>query len=86
MSKERFLLFSRPDFSRISEDNFGENEAERLEEAVKMGCRGVKISKRMGLRFKDKTGKFVAVDDPRIDPIWTKCGELGIPVDGEHMF
>jgi predicted TIM-barrel fold metal-dependent hydrolase len=22
----------------------------------------------------------VKVDDPRLDPIWAKCGELGIPV------
>lgn len=81
VAKDRFLLFFRPDFSRIDEKNFGENEAKRLEEAVKMGCRGLKIAKRLGLGFKDKTGEFVKVDDPRIDPIWAKCGELGIPVE-----
>ena len=80
VEKDRFLLFFRPDFSRIEEEDFGENEAKRLEEAVKMGCRGLKISKRLGLGAKDSTGKFVTVDDPRIDPIWAKCGELGIPV------
>jgi predicted TIM-barrel fold metal-dependent hydrolase len=81
VSKDRFLLFFRPDFSRIDEENFGENEAKRLEEAVKMGCRGLKIAKTLGLSYKDKTGKFVTVDDPRIDPIWAKCAELGIPVE-----
>jgi len=29
---------------------------------------------------KDKSGKRIHIDDPRIDPIWAKCGELGIPV------
>ena len=81
VSRDRFLLFFRPDFSRIEEENFGENEAKRLEEAVKMGCRGLKIAKTLGLGYKDKSGKFIAVDDPRIDPIWEKCGELGIPVE-----
>jgi predicted TIM-barrel fold metal-dependent hydrolase len=81
VAKDRFLLFFRPDFSRIEEENFGENEAKRLEEAVKMGCRGLKIAKSLGLGYKDKSGKFITVDDPRIDPIWAKCGELGIPVE-----
>ncbi|TFG95134.1 MAG: amidohydrolase [Calditrichales bacterium] len=81
VSKDRFLLFFRPDFSRIEEENFGENEAKRLEEAVKMGCRGLKIAKSLGLGYKDIAGNFIKVDDPRIDPIWAKCGELGIPVE-----
>ncbi|HNW60949.1 MAG TPA: amidohydrolase family protein [bacterium] len=81
VAKDRFLLFFRPDFSRIDEPNFGENEARKLEEAVKMGCRGLKIAKTLGLGYKDKSGQFVKVDDPRIDPIWAKCAELGIPVE-----
>ena len=81
VSKDRFLLFFRPDFSRIEEENFGQNEAERLEEAVKMGCRGLKIAKTLGLGYKDKAGNYIKVDDPRIDPIWDKCSELGIPVE-----
>jgi predicted TIM-barrel fold metal-dependent hydrolase len=28
----------------------------------------------------DSKGKRIHIDDPRIDPIWKKCGELGIPV------
>lgn len=81
VSEDRFLLFFRPDFSKIDEPNFGENEAKKLEEAVKLGCRGLKIAKTLGLGYKDKTGKYIKVDDPRIDPIWEKCGELGIPVE-----
>lgn len=81
VGKDRFLPFFRPDFSKIDEPNFGLKEAEKLEKAVEMGCRGLKISKALGLGFRDASGKFVAVDDPRIDPIWAKCGELGIPVE-----
>ena len=81
VSKDRFLVFFRPDFSKIDEPNYGEKEAAKLEKAVKMGARGLKISKVLGLTDKDKSGKIIAVDDPRIDPIWAKCGELGIPVE-----
>jgi predicted TIM-barrel fold metal-dependent hydrolase len=28
----------------------------------------------------DKDGKRVPVDDPRLDAIWAKCGDLKIPV------
>nr|WP_295868321.1 amidohydrolase family protein [uncultured Chitinophaga sp.] len=80
VSKERFLVFFRPDYSRIDEPGFGGQEAARLEKAVQQGIRGVKIAKELGLTVKDKSGKVVPVDDPRLDPFWEKCGALGIPV------
>lgn len=80
IAKERFLVFFTPDFSKIDEPNFGQKEAQKLEEAVKLGARGMKIFKSLGLTVKDKSGKIVPVDDPRVDPIWAKCGQLGIPV------
>lgn len=77
---DRFIIFFRPDFSRIDEPGFGEREAQKLEEAVRMGVRGVKISKALGLGHRDQNGELIRIDDPRIDPIWATCGELGIPV------
>ena len=79
-SKDRFLIFFVPNFEDIDVPDFGKKEAAKLEEAVKSGCRGLKIYKELGLNIKDKTGKVVPVNDPRLDPIWAKCGELGIPV------
>ena len=80
VSSDRLIVYVTPDFSKIDEPNFGIKEAAKLEEAVKLGVRGLKIFKSLGLTFKDKSGKLIPVDDPRIDPIWKKCGELGIPV------
>ena len=80
VSKDRFLVFFAPDFSRIDEPDFGRTEAAKLEQAVKMGVRGMKIYKSLGLTLRDKSGKLVPVDDPRLDPLWKKCGDLGIPV------
>lgn len=80
VSEERLLVFFSPDFSKIDESDFGEREAAKLEEAVELGARGLKIFKSLGLNLRDESGELIAVDDPRIDPIWAKCGELGIPV------
>lgn len=76
----RLLVFFRPDFSGIDDPGWGEKEAARLEDAVKHGARGLKIAKTLGLTYRDKSGELIKVDDPRIDPVWAKCGELGIPV------
>ncbi|MFC1614845.1 amidohydrolase family protein, partial [Gemmatimonadota bacterium] len=80
VSRERFPVFYVPAYDKINEPDFGIKEAKRLEEAVKMGVRGLKIHKLLGLDLKDKDGKVIPVDDPRFDPVWAKCGELGIPV------
>ncbi|MFC1481164.1 amidohydrolase family protein [Candidatus Neomarinimicrobiota bacterium] len=80
VSEKRFLVFFNPDFSKIDQPDFGQREAEKLEEAVSLGARGLKISKSLGLGYMDNRGNLIRVDDPRIDPIWAKCGELGIPV------
>ncbi|HLF34458.1 MAG TPA: amidohydrolase family protein [Cyclobacteriaceae bacterium] len=79
-ARDRFIVFFRPDFTNIDAPDFGIKEADKLENAVKMGARGMKISKVLGLTVKDKSGKLVPVDDPRIDPLWARCGKLGIPV------
>ena len=47
---------------------------------LKMAPRGLKVYKSLGLRNKDSQGNRLAIDDSRLDPIWAKCGELGIPV------
>lgn len=77
----RFIQYMRIDWSRIDEPGFGEAMATELERGFKIGAQGLKISKTLGLRAKDKTGTLIRVDDARLDPIWAKCGQLGIPVE-----
>jgi predicted TIM-barrel fold metal-dependent hydrolase len=76
----RFLLFANVDFSRIDEPDFGRKAAAQLEQDVKNGAQGLKVFKNLGLTATDKSGKRVATDDARLDPIWAKCAELKIPV------
>jgi predicted TIM-barrel fold metal-dependent hydrolase len=68
------------DWSKIDDPSFRQEMAAQLNDAVKRGGRGLKVLKDLGLGVKDKSGKLVAIDDPRIDPIWEECGRLGIPV------
>lgn len=80
VAADRFIIFFVPELTKIDEPGFGRQEAEKLEAAVKMGARGMKIYKSLGLTLRDGSGARVPVDDPRLDPLWEKCGELGIPV------
>jgi len=68
------------DLSRIDEDGYARRETERLEYGKEAGAVGVKVSKELGLFSRDSAGELVIVDDPRLDPIWDKAGELGLPV------
>ena len=76
----RFVFFANLQFSGIDEPGWGQNAAAQLERDVKAGARGLKIFKNLGLDLKDRSGKRVPVDDPRLDPVWRKAGELRIPV------
>ena len=76
----RFVHYANIDFSRISEPNFGANAAAQLEADVRNGAKGLKIFKSLGMYVFDADSNRVQTDDPRLDPIWAKCGELGIPV------
>ncbi|MGE0929541.1 amidohydrolase family protein [Peijinzhouia sedimentorum] len=77
---DRFILFANIRFEGIDEPNWGERTAEQLERDHGYGARGLKIFKSLGFSVEDASGKRVAVDDPRLDPIWAKCGELNMPV------
>ena len=76
----RFIVFANIDWNGVGEKGWGESAAKQLEEDVKNGANGLKIFKDLGMFVKDVNGKRVAVDDPRLDPIWEKAGELKIPV------
>ena len=76
----RFVVFTNVNFSGIDDPDWGTRTAAQIESDVKLGANGLKIYKSFGLTMKDNSGKRVPVDDPRVDPVWAKCGELGIPV------
>lgn len=76
----RFVVFANIDFENVGSENWTEKAVAQFEQDVKNGARGLKIYKSLGMRYKDTDGKRLAIDDPRLDAIWAKCGELGVPV------
>lgn len=76
----RFVAYANVDFSGIGRPGWGEKAAAQLEADVLAGAQGLKIYKNLSMFQTDSDGRRVAADDPRIDPVWAKAGELGIPV------
>jgi uncharacterized protein len=77
---KRFVVFLNINFENLDDEGWPNEALKMMEEAVKQGVKGLKVYKGLGLDEKDNDGKRIAVDDPRLDPIWAKCGELGIPI------
>ena len=77
---KRFIVFANIEFRNVGQDGWSEKAAKQLEEDVKNGANGLKIYKSLGFSVKDIRGNRVAIDDPRLDLIWEKAGELKIPV------
>ncbi len=76
----RFVVFANINFEGAGAEGWTQKMVSQLEQDVKNGARGLKVYKSLGLRNKDAKGNRLAIDDPSLDAIWAKCGELGIPV------
>ena len=76
----RFVVFTEMDWSKINDPDFSREMVAQLDDSVVRGARGLKILKDLGLGVRGRDGKLIAVDDPRLDPVWEECGRLGIPV------
>ncbi len=76
----RLLIFTNISFQGLGTSGWIETAVRQLEDDVRAGAKGLKIFKSLGFSVKDDKGAVVAVDDARLDPIWQKCAQLGIPV------
>lgn len=78
---DRIAVCAGLDYDSWSTDPaFGETEANRLRDSAARGARGLKVWKLLGLRARDAGGRLVAIDDPRLDPLWGAAAELDLPV------
>jgi hypothetical protein len=89
--RDRFVIFANVDWQGDGEKDdpstwschrqgFADRTADQLSEAAKNGVSGLKVFKRFGLQYRNPDGSLIRIDDSRWDPIWKRCGELGIPV------
>lgn len=76
----RVIVFTNLNFSDIDNPNWSDETVKALEKEVQAGAMGLKIFKDLGLEVKDSKGNRIRTNDPRLDPIWAKCGELNIPI------
>ncbi len=78
---KRIAVFTNLQFKGFGTPDWTTKAVAQLETDVKMGAKGLKIYKSLGFSgIVDEKGQRVAVNDPRLDPVWAKCGALGIPV------
>jgi predicted TIM-barrel fold metal-dependent hydrolase len=76
----RFVVFANVDFAGIGQPDWTTRTVAQLKADVRNGAQGLKVWKNLGMEVRDTAGRRVPIDDPRLDPIWSTCGELGIPV------
>ncbi len=83
---DRFRCFTMSDFAScqdgilMADNRFAEVAARHLEEDIRKGASGLKVTKELGIRFRDYRDSLIPVDDPRLAPIWEKACELDVPV------
>jgi predicted TIM-barrel fold metal-dependent hydrolase len=79
---QRFFVFTEPWFSKIVEPNYPQFQAEQIERAKRLGARGIKVLKTLGLYLRENvtTGALVKIDDRRFDPMWETAGAHKLPI------
>ena len=64
---ERLVVFWKPGFAKVKEKTFFADLVRDLEKAARMGVRGVKIWKDLGMSLRDSHDTLLKADDPRLD-------------------
>ena len=76
----RFVHYMNLDYAGWDEPGWPENAAAQIVEGKRLGAAGLKEYKRLGLYLKDGSKALIRIDDAKLDAVWAKCGELGMPV------
>jgi uncharacterized protein len=77
---DRFLVYTRLDWTNVNDSDFGKQMAEKIERDVEKGAQALKIRKELALQIKLADGTYLPVDSPKLDAVWDKCAGIGIPV------
>jgi len=81
---DRFEVWCGFDYTGYNEPGWSEKAVKELERCVKAGAKGVGElgDKGFGEMFSEPAIAYgMHIDDPRMKPLFQKCGELGIPVN-----
>ncbi len=76
----RIIHYMTLDYRGWDQPDFADRAARQIDEGHRLGSAGLKEFKRLGLFLRDGQGKLIRIDDPKLDGVWKRCGELGMPV------
>lgn len=76
----RFLQYMNLDYAGFDRPEFSAEAVKQVEEGSRLGASGFKEFKRLGLSLRDGQKKLITIDDPKLDAMWTRLGQLGMPV------
>ncbi len=76
----RFVHYMILDYAGWDDEGWSAGAVRQIEEGYRLGAAGLKEYKRLGLYLRDGSGELIEVDDPKLDPVWKRCGELDMPV------
>lgn len=79
-SPSRFSTIGWMDWTGVNQPDFMAKSVAYMERLVEHGAIGFKLWKDLGLTVRDASGNLLRVDDERLDPLFDKARELGIPV------
>ncbi len=76
----RFVHYMNLDYAGWDSPDFSQRAVRQVEEGYRLGAAGLKEFKRLGLYLRDGSNRLIKIDDPKLDPVWERCGELGMPI------
>jgi predicted TIM-barrel fold metal-dependent hydrolase len=76
----RWVQYMNLDYKDWDKPDFAQEAVRQVEEGHRLGAAGYKEWKRFGLFLRDGQGKLIKIDDPRLDPMWERLGELNMPI------
>lgn len=78
----RFLTMTEPSYGLFTKPNFAQLQADAIDHAHRVGARGLKLLKSLGLYLRENIdeGELIGVDDTRFDAMWEACAGHGMPV------
>lgn len=76
----RFVTFAHLDWDALTADDPTSALVAQVDQAARLGARGFKVWKDLGLTRRDGDGRLVLPDDPRLQPVFERIGAVGLPV------
>lgn len=76
----RWVQYMNLDYRNWDQADFAQQAVRQVEEGQRLGAAGFKEWKRFGLFLRDGQHRLIRIDDPKLDPMWERLGELHMPV------